>query len=121
MVAKIVEQASNPDDSPQILKERARRAKKALEYNGESSSSEESNETDTDESDSELPENEMGSAVSPGSGSSGESAARKPQSQAVTPSRERFSQSVATTSFDDQVARGESLGLISPTLHKAFQ
>lgn len=71
IVAEIVKQARNPDDSPQILRERARRAKEALEYNGESSSSEENNETDTDESDSELPGNEMGSAVSPGSGSSG--------------------------------------------------
>jgi hypothetical protein len=79
IAAEIVKQASNPDDSPQILRERARLAKEALEYNGESSSSEENSETESDESDSELPGNEMGGAVSPGSGSAGAGSKRNQQ------------------------------------------
>ena len=71
IAAEIVKQASNPDDSPQILRKRARLAKEALEYNGESSSSEENNETESDEWDSEPSGNEVGGAVSPGSGSAG--------------------------------------------------
>ena len=77
IVAKIVKHARNPDDSPQILRKRTKLAKEALEYNGESSSSEENNETESDEWDSELPGNEVGGAVSPGSGSAGAGNKRK--------------------------------------------